>query len=189
MNNEKIVPFMNLDLAVLSLLAVLSETLSSGLLEIWNSGFYFSFSTAICLIAMIRWGAWGILTGMAGGIPAMAFSNMTVFGGCLYYVFANIFLAVPILLFGRRNRNQIAGHGLFLLAYVFLSHLCLAAGKGIAIFLITGETTGAVDYFGAAFLILFIDMFVCLVLKTRKGLICDMRYYFTGGEGNEEYGG
>lgn len=178
------------DLAFLSVLAAVSEWMGNAFLPVWGSGFYFSFSIAIGLIAMVRWGAVGTAVGVIGGIPGMLFSKMTFGGGILFYVIANVFLGLPILLYGKRNRDRIAGNGTFLMLYVLLSHISLSVGKGIAIFLLTGETTGAVDYFGATFLILAIDMIVCLVLKTRKGLICDMRYYFTQREGevNERHG-
>ena len=52
MNNGKICQFMWFDLIFLSFLAALSEWMSSRLLDIWDSSFYFSFATAVCLIAM-----------------------------------------------------------------------------------------------------------------------------------------
>lgn len=190
MNNGKIKQFMWFDLALLSALAAVSEFMGSGLLSVWNSDFYFSFTIAVSLIAMIRWGAVGVTAGMIGGILGIIFSDMTVWDGILFYVLANAFLAVPILLYGSRNRDMIAESPVLLMLYVLVSHICLSIGKGIAIFFLTGEMTGAVDYFGATFLITVIDLIVCLVLRMRDGLICDMRFYFNQGEGerNEEYG-
>lgn len=167
------------DLAFLSVLAAISEWMGNAFLPIWGSGFYFSFSIVIGLIAIIRWGIIGTAVGVIGGIPGMFFSNMTFGGGILFYVVANLFLGIPMLLYGKRNRDRIAGNMFFLALYVLLSHMSLSVGKGIVIFLLTGEMTGAIDYFGVTFLILVINVIVCLVLRTRKGLICDMRYYFT----------
>lgn len=183
MNNSKIYQFMVLDLTLLSLLSAASELMGNGLLTIWNSDFYFSFSIAVCLIAMIRWGFAGVVVGIIGGIPGMLFSDMGGGGGVLFYAAANLFLGIPILLYGKRDRDRIAGSWLFLTFYVLVSHISLSIGKGIVILLLTGETTGMIDYFGATFLILAINLIVCLVLRTREGLICDMRNYFTQGEG------
>jgi len=189
MNKEnKIVSFKQLDLLFFSILAIVSEIMSSVLLEQLGSGFYFSFSTVICLIAMIRWGAVGAIVGMMGGIPGMLLSDMSFWSGLLFYVAANAALSVPMLLYGNRNRDRIVESHVYLLLYILLSHVCLSVGKGIVIFIVTGEITGIVDHFGATFFILVINIIVCLVLRMRKGLICDMRYYFVEeeGEGNEE---
>lgn len=170
--------FMLLDLLFFVILAVLSEIMGNLLLKTWHSSFYFSFSIALCLIAMIRWGTAGTVVGMLGGLPGILFSDMPFFSGILFYGIANIFIGLPMLLYGNRERDKIAGHyGLFPL-YILLSHICLSLGKGIVIFLLTGETTGAVDYFAATCFILVINLIFCCVLKSRDGLICDMRYYF-----------
>lgn len=178
--------FKYFDLLFLSLLAAVSEWMGSGLLKVWNSSFYFSFATAICLIAMIRWGTAGVLVGMAGGIPAIWFSDMGIFSGILFYVIANVSIGIPILLYGARDRNKICEHSFLLILYVLSAHVCLAIGKGAVIFLLTGEHTGVLDYFGATFLITVLDIIVCLVLNTRKDLLCDMRNYFNKGEGETE---
>ncbi|WP_333647242.1 hypothetical protein [Lacrimispora sp.] len=187
MNREKeIFSFRHLDLLFFSVLAAVSEVMSYGMLGFWNSGFHFSFSTVLCLIAMIRWGWSGIVVSMIGGIPGILFSDMSLWSGILFYVLSNALIGIPMLAYGDRNRDIIAGGHVFLLLYIFLSHCSLSAGKGIAIFLLTGEITGAVDYFGATFFTLIINIIVCCVLQMRNGLICDMRYYFTEteGEGN-----
>jgi hypothetical protein len=184
MNNENATSFKKFDLACFSVLAAISEIMSHGLLNVWNSGFYFSFSTVLCLIAMLRWGSIGIIPGVLGGIFGIFFSEMDLWNGLLYYGVANLFLVVPMLIYGKRDRDRISRDSLWLLLYILLSHVCLSVGKGLAIFLITGEVTGCVDYFGATFLILVMNGLICLVLKMREGLICDMRNYFNEGEGN-----
>jgi hypothetical protein len=187
MNKTKeILLFLYLDLLFFSILAAISEIMSYKLLEYWNSGFYFSFSMVLCLISMIRWGAVGVVVAMIGGIPSILFSPMPLWSGILFYILSNAFIGIPMMVYGSRNRNTIAEGHVFLLLYIFLSHCSLSAGKGIVIFLLTGETTGVKDYFGATFFTMIINIIVCCVLQMRKGLICDMRYYFTymEGEGN-----
>ena len=185
MNNNIKHQFVWFDLIFLSFLAALSEWMGNGLLKVWNSSFYFSFSIAIGIITMIRWGTAGTIVGIVGGIPGIFFSEMSLGGGILFYVAANAFLGIPILLYGKRNRDRISEHPILLTAYIIACHVCLAVGKGLVIFLLTGEPTGVVDYFGATFLIMGINIIVCLVLKTREGLLCDMRYYFEEREGEE----
>jgi hypothetical protein len=178
--------FLYLDLLFFSILAAISEIMSYKLLEYWNSSFYFSFSMVLGLISMIRWGSVGVVVAMIGGIPSILFSPMPLWSGILFYVLSNAFIGIPMMVYGSRNRNIIADRHVFLLLYIFLSHCSLSAGKGIVIFLLTGEATGVKDYFGASFFTMMINIIVCCVLQMRKGLICDMRYYFTymKGEGN-----
>lgn len=179
MNNEsKVISFMLLDLLLFVILATLSEFMGNLLLQTWHSSFYFSFSTALCLIAMVRWGTAGAVVGMLGGLPGMLFSGLPFFSGFLFYGIANLLIGLPMLLYGKRERNRLAGHYGLLSLYILLSHICLSLGKGIVIFLLTGEMTGAVDYFAATCFILVMNLILCCVLKSRDGLICDMRYYF-----------
>ncbi|GLC80761.1 hypothetical protein [Lacrimispora brassicae] len=187
MNKAKgVFSFRYLDLLFFSILAAVSEIMSYKMLEFWNSSFYFSFSMALCLISMIRWGAAGVVVSMIGGIPGILFSPMPLWSGILFYILSNAFIGIPMLAYGERNRDSIADGHVFLLLYILLSHCSLSAGKGLVIFLLTGETTGVKDYFGATFFALMINIIVCCVLQMRKGLICDMRYYFAEmeGEGN-----
>lgn len=185
--NNRASAFQYFDLFFFTALAVISEIMSNALLGVWDSSFYFSFSIVLCLIAMIRWGAVGVVAGAAGGLPGIWFSDMPLAGGVMFYGAANLFLVIPVLLYGRRSRDVIVQNPVFLSAYVLVSHGCLAAGKGLVIWLLTGETTGMTDYFGATFLILVINIIICLVLRTRDGLICDMRYYFAEGEEDERH--
>lgn len=186
MNSEK--EFLKIDLVFFSALAIISEIISQYFLGRWNSSFYYSFAIAIGLIAMLRWGAIGVVVAMAGGLPMLFFSDMDVWSGILFYIVAGLFAGIPIAVYGSRNRDIIISHPLYLMFYILLSHCSLSVGKGIAIFILTGETTGTVDFFSATLFILVINTILCLVLRMRQGLLCDMRYYFTDkeGEGNEE---
>lgn len=186
MNYCKAIRFQSFDLIFFSILAAISEFLSNQLLTTWNSGFYFSFSTAICLIAMIRWGSVGVIVGMIGGLPGVLFSEMTLVSGIFFYALANAALCIPMLIYGKRDRDLIAEDHVWLMLYVLASHCCLAVGKGLIIFVITGERTGVIDYFGATFLILVMDIILCQVLQKREGLICDLRYYLADEEGEND---
>lgn len=187
MNEEQgIFLFRQFDLLFFSAMAVISDLMSYMLLERLNSSFYFSFSVALCLIAMIRWGWGGVVVGLAGGIPGIFFSDMEIWAGILFYVVANAALVIPMLLYGSRSRDLIAGSTVRLLAYILISHCCLSLGKGVVILLLTGEVTGAVDFFGATLFILIINMILCCVLRMRGGLVCDMRSYFSSDESEGE---
>lgn len=178
--------FKQFDLLFFSVMAVISDGMSYLLLERLNSDFYFSFSVALCLIAMIRWGVGGVVVGLAGGIPGIFFSDMNIWAGVLFYVAANAALVIPIAAYGSRSRDLIAGSTVRLLMYILISHCCLSLGKGVAILLLTGEMTGVVDFFGVTLFILIINMILCCVLRMRGGLVCDMRSYFSSDESEGE---
>lgn len=184
---ERIRWFRLLDLSLLSALGVVSSITAVSLLETLSSRFYFDFSIAISLIAMIRWGSVGVVVAALSSVPTMLHSDMEFFAGVLFYMVGNLSLGVPILVYGSRKRDWIVAEPFRLCIYILLSHLCLAVGKGLAILLLTGENTGIIDYFGATCFVLVMNVVVCLVLRLRKDLICDMRYYFLGGECNGKY--
>lgn len=188
MNKKNEVTFQKIDLAFFSTLAIISETMSQYFLGRWNSSFYYSFAIAIGLIAMIRWGGVGVITIMAGGVPMLFFSEMNVWSGILFYIAAGLFAGIPIAIYGNRNRDVIISQPLYFLLYIFFSHCSLSVGKGIAIFILTGEKTGIVNFFSATLFILVINAILCLVLRMRHGLLSDMRYYFADkeGDGDEE---
>lgn len=167
------------DLFLLSILALVAGICSDYFITQMYSNFYYSLRTAVLLIALIRWGKYGVFpifvssVGMA--IFSHMFGNFTVVDSIWYYCMADLFLAVPMLCYGNRDRDIIPSKWHYLAGYVVLSHITLTIGKGVAIFIVTGEVTGAIDYFAANFTILVIDCIVVLLLRNVKGLITDIQ--------------
>jgi len=164
---------------VFSFLAIVSEFLGNYLLNFMNVGFCISFASLICLIAMIRWGAIGGLTYILAGILMIFISESTMndFEGFLYYVVANAFVAFPLLLWNKRNRNTLINKWYKKILYPIICLLFLSIGKGIAIIIITGEITGVIDFAGSMLFTLVIDIILLFVLSHREDLICDMDQY------------
>lgn len=168
-----------LDLIVFSFLAVISEFLGNYLLNFMNVGFCISFASLICLIAMVRWGAIGSITYILAGIPMIVISESTMnySNGFLYYVIANAFIVIPLLLWNKRDRNKLIDKWYKKILYPLVCLGFLSVGKGIAIVMITGELTGLVDFAGSMLFTLVINIILLFVLSKRDDLICDMDKY------------
>jgi len=164
---------------VFCFLAIISEFLGNYLLNFMNVGFCISFASLICLIAMVRWGAIGGLTYILAGIPMIFISESTMnyFDAFLYYVVANAFIAIPLLLWNKRKRDLLVNKWYKKILYPIISLIFLSVGKGIAIVIITGEITGVIDFAGSMLFTLAIDILLIFVLSHREGLICDMDEY------------
>lgn len=172
---------MLIDLAVFSILAVFTEVAGTVLLKDMVPLFYCTLSMAVAQIAMLRWGAAGIAVQAAAGTAALLLGDMKLLDGLIFCVAANLCLGIPMALYGERDRDVIVENPLYFLLYLILSHLCLCAGKGIAILAVTGERSGFVDFFGASLLVFIINTIALLVLRSVKNLMIDMRTYY--GEG------
>lgn len=59
------------DLFIFTILAILSEFLSSYFFNKVGSQFYLSFATLIFIIASIRWGAYSVFVIILSGIPLL----------------------------------------------------------------------------------------------------------------------
>ena len=74
------------DLFIFTILAILSEFLSSYFFNKVGSQFYLSFATLIFIIASIRWGAYSVFVIILSGIPLLFTQNQNdVYSGILYY--------------------------------------------------------------------------------------------------------
>lgn len=136
------------DLFIFTILAILSEFLSSYFFNKVGSQFYLSFATLIFIIASIRWGAYSVFVIILSGIPLLFTQNQNdVYSGILYYCIANVFAVLPILLYGRKNRNLIVKSSYKLLIYIVLVLVSLSISKGIALMIINHDYLGFYKYF------------------------------------------
>lgn len=166
-----------IDMILFSIMAVVSGVLSDVYMGELATGFYYSLRTAVCLILMIRWGKYGVVAIFVSSISSFMLSGFELVPGLLYYIMADLFFAIPVLVYGKRNRDNLVSTCGNTIGYVLMCHSTLALGKGLAIFLVEGETTGVIDFFIANFLILTMDCVVLLVLRTLKELIIDIENF------------
>jgi len=175
---------MVIDLIIFSGLAIGSEVINNNYIEKKGAIFYLSFSMTLCIIMMIRWGIVGVVIYLISGF-AMMYTRVGFFNAeVIYYVVANIFFGIPILIYGKRKRQAIVDRPLIFLGFIFASYICACIGKGLALLILYGNTTGCLDYLWTTAFTLFINIIVCFMLTKRKELLCDMSNCFEkqGGE-------
>lgn len=166
--------FRTVDMILFSLMALVAGVVSDIYIGQLSTAFYYSLKTAVCLIVMIRWGKYGAIPIFVASLGAVALSDMVLIEGLLYHCLADLCLVMPILIYGPRDRNKLMSPWYRTVGYVTLSHISLAVGKGIAIFLVAGEVTGVIDYFAANVMILVMDCIVLLVMRNITGLVVDV---------------
>lgn len=156
------------DLFIFTILAILSEFLSSYFFNKVGSQFYLSFATLIFIIASIRWGVYSVFVIILSGIPLLFTQNQNdVYSGILYYCIANIFAVLPILLYGRKNRNLIVKSSYKLLIYIVLVLVSLSISKGIALMIINHDYLGFYKYFVSMIFTFSINAIIILLCYTK----------------------
>ncbi len=186
--------FRAVDLILFSAMAVVAGVLSDVYLVQLDTGFYYSLKTVVCLIFLIRWGKYGVIPIMVASIGSIVTSGYELMTALCYFLLADVFLALPVICYGKRNRDLLVSTWKRTLGYVVVSHSALSVGKGLAIFLLEGETTGMIDFFVANFMVIVMDCLVLLLLRTIDELIIDIENSMTregtaNGQSNEQSNG
>ena len=163
------------DLFIFTILAILSEFLSSYFFNKVGSQFYLSFATLIFIIASIRWGAYSVFVIILSGIPLLFTQNQNdVYSGILYYCIANVFAVLPILLYGRKNRNLIVKSSYKLLIYIVLV-------------LVSLDYLGFYKYFVSMIFTFSINAIIILLFRHFKSeLLVDMNHYLLDASNEEK---
>lgn len=170
--------FRKFDLIVFSLLAIVAGFLSDYFVTQMSSGFYYTLKNLVLLICMIRWGKLAIIPTVISSIGSILLSEFYILDSIIYYLFADLFIILPIMIYGNKPRNDIIHSFANTVKFVVASYISLAVGKAIAIFIISGEITGFIDFFATSFFQLFMDILVLSLLKTVDGLVTDVKVYF-----------
>ncbi|MFI3254613.1 MAG: hypothetical protein R3Y63_09795 [Eubacteriales bacterium] len=171
--------FRSVDMILFSAMAVIAGVLSDVYLVQLDTGFYYSLKTVVCLIFLIRWGKYGVIPIMVASIGSIVTSGYDLITALCYFLLADVFLALPVILYGKRNRDLLVSTFMRTIGYVVVSHSTLSLGKGLAILLVEGEFTGAIGFFVANFMVICMDCVVMLILKTIDELIIDIENSMT----------
>ena len=175
--------FRKIDLFVFSILSIACEFLSSFFFKRLDSGFYLSFSVLLFLISSLRWGIYGVIPFVLSGLPLVYLDNIGYLNGVIYYMGANIFAIIPMVIFHLfikkdRDRNWIISSPYRLILYSIFSLLSLSIGKGIALFIINRDLTAILGYFVSNIFTFIITTIVLFILtKFKNSLVSDMDVY------------
>ncbi len=180
--------FRTIDLLVLSVLAFITEFLGYLLVTKLNSPFYISFSFAVCVIAMIRWGAVGVITYLIAGIALVFLKGADdIIIHIIYEVIANGAICIPFLFLLKKNGDWIVEKTRRFLFVTIgcVGSVCLA--KGIVLMFVNESQTGIIDYFGSSMLILVVNLLLLFMLyKIKTKLLVDMKNYLSNDQKQED---
>lgn len=179
-----------IDLLILSILAFITECLGYLLVSKLNTPFYLSFSLAICIIAIVRWGIVGVATYCIAGCSLVYLKGEgNYFVSFLYESLANLAICIPFIVVFKRekNRNKVVdstGKFLMILLTCILS-LCIC--KGVILVIFNNTITGIIDYFASSLLINVVNVLLLLLLAHKKNqILIDMEIYLTKDCRNQE---
>ncbi len=181
--------FKKLDIYIFSILSIICEFLSSFFFKRLDSGFYLSFSLLLFLISSLRWGIKGIIPFIVSGIPLIFLDNIGYLNGTLYYVIANAFAVVPIVIFElfikkNRSRNVIIKSPYSLLLYSLLCMISLSVGKALVLLIINHDFTAIGGYLVSNIFTFVLSYIVLYILsKVKNSIVTDMDVYINDEKG------
>lgn len=170
--------FKKLDLGIFCFLGALSEFLSYFLLTKFTSTIYVSFGVLLFIIASIRWGRSSIIVLLISSIPLLFVTHVPPLEGILYYVVGGLFASVPIMIYGKKDKNKLRDKPLSLFLYTLAVFLSLTIGKSFMLIILGDNQNVFASYFGSILLTLVITIIFVLLLNTMKQeLVVDMDVY------------
>lgn len=180
--------FRTADLMILSILAFVSEFLGYLLVEKMDTPFYLSFSFAICIIAMIRWGVVGVITYLIAGVSLLFLKDVDDFTASLFFeVVANVGIVIPFVIILKKDRDVFVND---LKKFILLTFCCvvsLVLVKGTTVMVFNANQTGIIDYFSSTLLIILVNLGLLIVLAyTKSQLLLDMKKNLTSDCQNQE---
>lgn len=172
--------YRNMDLALLSVMAVLAEVLGIWLhKELPMAGFYISFSTLIALISLLRWGKQGALVNCLISVPIVLFSEQKSGLLFLFYFISGLAVVIIPILFGRIETSRVVGKSYWLLLYVAAFYSVVILSRGLFGFIVGLSFVSAlVQTFSQLLFSMVMSYIVLIVIKNREGLLVNMRTYF-----------
>lgn len=187
--------FMLIDILIFSILAGLSEFLSTYMFNFFNAGFYISFAIMISIISIVRWSYFGIVPLLASGVVALILNQngimtdepLKLYEGIIYYIIAPLFMLLSLIYLGNKNRNRRIKNGFGFFLYIIIACLSLVIGKGLAILIIEHSFYGFTNYLMSIMLSLVISLVFLYLFKYKTDLICDMDEYIIDVQKEDEY--
>lgn len=167
------------DLTILSILAIGAEILGHVLhIKLPGAGYYLSFAILIAIVAMIRWGAFGAAVYVIAGITMIFMNEGPVLESILLYPFSYAFIGLSAVSFKFVNRHKMKDNIFVLLVFSIIAHISVSVGKGLAMYLLTGDFIDSFIYFNLTQLFSMVIVgIVLVVIKNKKGLLVDMKQY------------
>lgn len=169
--------FRRIDIFIFAVLATIANYLSIRFGNQMDTPYFYTLKWIVLIVVMLRWGRFGALAVLISNCFLYFTTEMTIANFVIYELAAGMFFALPIFIYWNRDRELIIKGKFKFLLFILASHLSLCIGKGIAIYLIEGATTGVQDYLASTLFIITIDILAGFLLRAVKGLVVDMEKY------------
>ncbi|MBQ8081707.1 MAG: hypothetical protein IJ240_07385, partial [Clostridia bacterium] len=136
-----------IDLSLFAVMLMLFETVTVTAATRWFPGEAYTVSVvgAVTAIVLMRWGAWGALHAVLGGLVYCLVSRAAVWQYAVY-MGGNLFGLGALLLFRVKGRETVRGDALLSMAFGGLTLLLMQAGRAL-ISLLFGAGAAAIGFF------------------------------------------
>ncbi|MDD3999658.1 MAG: hypothetical protein PHX62_02015 [Bacilli bacterium] len=168
--------YRNLDLLMLSILAIISEFLGTFLLEKLSVGFTISFASLIAIIAIFRWGYRGGLAYVLAGIPMLfLYQEYSFLNNLLYYLIGGSFIFIIPIVFKNHSLDAIRNKSSTFNLFIIFLYLSIVFGKSLTLFVLGENLFSSLRAVMGSFLFtIVISIIILNLLKKTSGLITDM---------------
>lgn len=122
-----------LDLAIFTVISVVIEAVNVTLFKLFPfEGFTLSFTIAIGLIALYRWGIYGLVVPLASGVATVLASGVgKTVGFNLAHTVGYLFMAAALIWFRFQDKRNLKGNYLFICGYFFTGFFAVEVGRAV----------------------------------------------------------
>ena len=166
-----------IDLSLFAVMLMLFETVTVTAATRWFPGEAYTVSVvgAVTAIVLMRWGAWGALHAVLGGLVYCLVSRAAVWQYAVY-MGGNLFGLGALLLFRVKGRETVRGDALLSMAFGGLTLLLMQAGRAL-ISLLFGAGAAAIGFFTTDVVSLLFTLVVVWIARRLDGVFEDQRHY------------
>lgn len=164
------------DIVLFTILMIVFETIAVKAIGWFNEIYAISLFFAINLIVMMRWGAWSIVTILAGAVT-FCLANGGSTNNYLVYIIGDLFLLSGLLWF-KIGKNQIRTNSYFLILFVISSFIMVELGRSlVAMFLGSSFISIFIGFLGTDSLNCLLALLIIFIARKQDGVFEDQIAY------------
>jgi hypothetical protein len=172
--------YRKLDLIFLTVLALSAEGLGIWLNSKFpGAGYYLSFSSLIAIIALLRWGTYGIVVNLSLALLSTFLGTTLSIQIIVFYLVSNTAAIIVPKIFKKVDTSEIVSKSYYLFGYVMAFYGIIIVSRGLlgSLLHMTFYETVMVTLSQTLFSMIM-SYLVLLLLKGREGLLVNMMAYF-----------
>ena len=176
--------FKKIDIAIFAIIAVILEVVIYCISGFFKSDLpiFVSFSIILSLISIYRWGVFGSIVAVAGGIASAivrSFNGLVNFNLFIIYGLGNAFVALSYLLLIKPGRKKISENNLGLVGYELFGYTVVLIGRSIIALILTRSsfTSNFISYIAPECLGFVIGIVILMISNKPNGVLVEMNQY------------